>query len=88
MDDTMKKYEHRHLAMSVCEHKCNVGEKYVLPQAQAFGLSWSMATAGLADIQSCSWGRTEMQRQLPDELQLGGELSPPSSHTRSLPPWL
>jgi len=33
MDDTMKKYEHRHLAMSVCEHKCNVGEKYVLPQA-------------------------------------------------------
>ena len=42
MDDTMKKYEHRHLAMSMCEHKCNVGEKYVLPQAQAFGLSWSM----------------------------------------------
>ena len=30
--------------MSVCEHKCNVGEKYVLPQAQAFGLSWSMPT--------------------------------------------
>ena len=42
MDITVKKYEHRHLAMSVCEHKCNVGEKYVLPQAQAFGLSWSM----------------------------------------------
>ena len=33
MDDTMKKYEHQHLAMSVCEYKCNVGEKYVLPQA-------------------------------------------------------
>ena len=38
----MKKYEHRQLAR-VCEHECNVGEKYVLPQAQAFGLSWSMA---------------------------------------------
>ena len=24
-----------------CEHECNVGEKYILPQAQAFGLSWS-----------------------------------------------
>ena len=58
MDDTMKKYEHRHLAMSVCEHKCNVGEKYVLPQAYTFGLSWSMATAGLADIHNNSWGRT------------------------------
>ena len=61
MDDTMKKYEHRHLAMSVCEQKCNVGEKYVLPQAQAFGLSWSMATAGLADIHNSSWGCTMMQ---------------------------
>ena len=28
----------------MCEHECYVGEKYVLPQAQAFGLSWSMAT--------------------------------------------
>ena len=27
----------------VCGHKCKVGEKYVLPQAQAFGLSWSNA---------------------------------------------
>ena len=26
----------------MCEHECKVGEKYVLPQAQAFGLSWSM----------------------------------------------
>ena len=34
----MKEYEHRRL---VCEHECKVGEKYVLPQAQAFGLSWS-----------------------------------------------
>ena len=59
MDDTMKKYEHRHLAMSVCENKCNVGGKYVLPQAQAFGLNWSMATAGLADIHNNSWGRIE-----------------------------
>ena len=33
----MKEYEHRRL---VCEHECKVGEKYVLPQAQAFGLSW------------------------------------------------
>ena len=33
MDITVKKYEHRHLVMSVCEHKCSVGEKYVLPQA-------------------------------------------------------
>ena len=29
----------------MCEHECNVGEKYVLPQAWAFSLSWSMATA-------------------------------------------
>ena len=54
MDITVQEYEHRHLAMSVCEHVCNVGDKYVLPQAQAFGLSWSMATAGLVDIQNCS----------------------------------
>ena len=63
MDITVKEYEHRHLAMSVCEHKCNVGEKYVLPQAQAFGLSWSMATAGLEDIHNNScWGRTMMRK--------------------------
>ena len=37
----MKEYEHRRL---VCEYECKVGEKYVLPQAQAFGLSWSIAT--------------------------------------------
>ena len=61
MDITMKKYEHRHLAMSVCEHKCNVSEKYVLPQAQAFGLSWFIAKDGRADTRRCSWGRTEMQ---------------------------
>ena len=30
-----------------------------------------MATAGLADIQSCSWGHTEMQQLLPHELPLG-----------------
>ena len=87
MDDTMKKYEHRQLAR-VCEHECNVGEKFVLPKAQAFGLSWSMAMAGLVDIQSCSWGRTEMQKLLPDKLQLGGEMPPYSFHTRSPPPWL
>ena len=40
MDITVKEYEHRHLAMSVCEHECNVGRKYVLPQALDFGLSW------------------------------------------------
>ena len=60
----MKKYEHRHLAMSVCEHKCNVSEKYVLPQAQAFGLSQSMATVGLADIHSNSWGRSAKKKTL------------------------
>ena len=60
----MKKYEHRHLAMSVCEHKCNVGDKYVLPQAQAFGLSWSMATPGLADIHNNNcWGCTVMMKK-------------------------
>ena len=88
MDITMKKYEHRHLVMSVCEHKCNVGEKYVLPQAQAFGLSWSMSTAGLADIQSYSWGRTEMQQLLPHELPIGDGSSLSSSYTRPPPPWL
>ena len=63
MDITVKKYEHRHLVMSVCKHKCNVSEKYVLPQAQTFGLSWSMATAGLADIHNNScWGRTMMMK--------------------------
>ena len=64
MDITVKKYEHRHLAMSVCEHECNVGRKYVLPQAQAFGLSWSMAMAGLADIHNNSWGRTAKKKTL------------------------
>ena len=29
----------------MCEHECNVGEKYVLPQALALGLSSSRATA-------------------------------------------
>ena len=64
MDDTTKKYEHRHLAMSVRKHKCNVGGKYVLPQAQAFVLNWSMATAGLADTLNNSWGHTEMKKTL------------------------
>ena len=80
MDDTMKKYEHRHLAMSVCEHKCNVSEKYVLPQAQAFGLSWSMATAGLADIHNNScWGRTAMRKMkcVAERISGGG---PPWAH--------
>ena len=61
MDITVKEYEHQHLAMSVCKHECNVGGKYVVPQAQAFGLSWTRAMAGLADTQSCSWGRTEKE---------------------------
>ena len=92
MDITMKKYEHQYLAMSVCERKCNVGEKYILPQAQAFGLSWSMATAGLADIHnnSCwgrtamrrnSWDHTDVQRLSPAELQRGVGLPPLSSRT-------
>ena len=83
----MKKYEHRQLEW-VCEHECNVGEKYILPQAQAFGLSQSMPMDGLADIRSCNWGRTEMQQLLPDELQLGGVLLLSSSRTRLPPPWL
>ena len=82
MDSTMKKYEHRQLEW-VCEHECNVGEKYVLPQAEAFGLSWSMPMD-----QSVSWGRSEMQQPLPHELQLGGGLPPSSSRTCSPPPSL
>ena len=58
----------------MCEQECNVGEKYVLPQAKAFGLSWSTSTAGLADIQSCSWGRTEK-----DPPGATGWQSPPDS---------
>ena len=68
MDITMKEYEHQHLAMSACEHKCNVGEKYVLPKAQAFGLNWSNAKDSLADIRSYNWGRTEMQQQMHPKL--------------------
>ena len=64
MDITVKEYEHRHLAMSVCEHKCNVGEKYVLPQAQAFDLSQYIAKDGLADIHRWSWGRSAMKKTL------------------------
>ena len=69
MDITAKEYEHRHLAMSVCEHECNVDGKYVLPQAQAFGLSWSIATAGLVDIHNNScWGRTVMKKDSWDHI--------------------
>ena len=65
----MKEYEHRRL---VCEHECKVGEKYVLPQAQAFGLSWSRAMA-----QSCPLWCTE-------ECPLGatGWRSPPDPTNR------
>ena len=49
MDIIVKEYEHRHLAMSVCEHECNVGGKYVLSQAYASGLSCSIARDSLAD---------------------------------------
>ena len=38
----MKEYEHRQQEQCV-NHECKVGEKYVLPQAQAFGLSWCTA---------------------------------------------
>ena len=38
----MKEYETRTTRI-MCEHECKVSEKYVLPQAQAFGLSWSIA---------------------------------------------
>ena len=47
MDNRMKEYEHQRL---VCEHESKVGEKYVLPLAQAFGLSWSSTNDRLADI--------------------------------------
>ena len=43
-------------------NECNVSDKYELPQAQAFGLSWSMATVGLADIHSNNWGRTAKKK--------------------------
>ena len=69
----MKEYEHRRL---VCEHECKVGEKYVLPQAQAFGLSLSNAKGSLADIRSCNSGRTEMQQQMHPELRHVGEPPP------------
>ena len=85
MDNTVKEYEHRRL---VCEHECKVGEKYILPQAQAFGLSWSNAKGSLADIRSCNWGRTEMQQPLPPELQPGGGLPPLFSRTHLPIPWL
>ena len=81
----MKEYEHRRL---VCEHECKVDEKYVLPQAQAFGLSWSNAKGSLADIPSCNWGRTEMQQQMPPELRNAGEPPPLSPRVQLLPPWL
>ena len=80
----MKEYEHRRL---VCEHECKVGEKYVLPQAQAFGLSWSNTKDRLADIHSCSRGRIEMQRQQLPELQHVGELPLLSPRVQLLPPW-
>ena len=80
----MKEYEHRQL---VCEHECKIGEKYVLPQAQAFGLSWANAKDSLADIRSYNWGRTEMQQQMPPELRHAGELPLLSSRVQLPPPW-
>ena len=84
MDNTMKEYEHRRL---VCEHECKVSEEYVLPQAQDFGLSWSNTKDRLADIQSHSWGRTEMQQPMPPELRHVGELPPLYPRVQLLPPW-
>ena len=80
----MKEYEHRRL---VCEHECKVGERYVLPQDQDFGLSWSSSKDRLADIRSCNWGRTEMQRQLPPELRHVGKPPPLSPHVQLFTPW-
>ena len=73
----MKEYEHRRL---VCEHECKVGEKYVLPQAYAFGLSWSRTKDRLVDIHKGNRGCTEMQRQPLPEQQRVGELPPLPSH--------
>ena len=48
----------------MCEHECNVGEKYVLPQAYAFGLTWSMDPVGLDNTCGSSSGRTRVQPPL------------------------
>ena len=80
----MKEYEHRRL---VCEHECKVGEKYVLPQAQDFVLSWSIAKDSMADIHSYHWGRIEMQQQMHPELRHVGEPPPLSPRVQLLPPW-
>ena len=95
MDNTMKEYEHRRL---VCEHECKVSEKYVLPQAQAFGLSWSMATAGLADIHNNSWSRTVKKKNKKTPIATGSQssLDPTGNQTvvkdqlvvPALAPWL
>ena len=41
----------------------------------------------MADIRSGSWGRTEMQRLSPPELQRGVGLPPLSSRTHLPPLW-
>ena len=56
----MKEDEHRQLEW-VCEHEFNAGEKHVLPQALAFGLSWSTASPGLDNACDGSSGCAEMQ---------------------------
>ena len=71
----------------MCEHECKVGEKYVLPQAYAFGLSWSNAWGSLADIRSCNWGRTKMQQQMAPELRHVGEPPLLSPRVQLPPPW-
>ena len=71
----------------MCEHECKVDEKYVLPQAKAFGLSWSNAKDSLADIRSYNWGHTEMQQQMHPELRHVGEPAPLSPRVQLPPPW-
>ena len=69
MDNTVKEYEHRRV---VCEHECKVGEKYVLPQAQAFGLSWSSTKdcrysprcSGRCNQDTTGWSSPDPTRQM------------------------
>ena len=67
-------------------HECVNMNVMSVRNMYSHGWPGSMPMDGLADIRSCNWGRTEMQQLLPDKLQLGGELPPSSSHTRSPPP--
>ena len=63
-----------------------IGERYILPQASAFGLSWSMVPGRQGNTRSRSLGRTDMEPPLLDVLPFQGERSLPPSHTPRHPP--